>query len=174
MVGPSCYVLSSQDGSHVSIDQQVDDEVSCFIVRYTQRMTAEMAEASNTKSPYKRPRNIAMTKTFSDAVHAADTFASQRFPWKFIHTAQSWRRSLATESQLMFLNKLRPMRKQLTSESISKGKAADMITKVKFGAKGWFRELEASKRKDARHEEQAQRLETLRKREEVRLGPLTH
>ena len=172
MVGPARYVLSTQDGSYVTIDGQTVGGETAFAVTYTQRMSGEMMEANNTKSPFMRPREIASTVAFLDAVHAADTFASQKIPWKFIHAGQGWRRAPATEGQLAFLNKLRPMKDQLTAEMITKGKATDMISKIKFGAKGWFSKLETSRKKEERVLEKVRQVENLRQREQVKVGPI--
>ena len=172
MVGPRRYILSTQDGSYISIEGRSTVEENQFVVSYTQRMSREIMEANNTKSPYMRPRELASSGTFSDAVHAADTFASQKLPWKFVHAGQPWRRYPATEAQLAFLNKLRPMDDQLDADMITKGKATDMISKIKFGARGWFGKLEARKRQDERAEEKLRQLERLKQREQVRLGPV--
>ncbi|KAL9130528.1 MAG: hypothetical protein Q9217_001296 [Psora testacea] len=174
MVGPLRYVLSTQDGSYITIDGSIADGETAFTVTYTQRMSAEMMEANNTKSPFMRPREIASSATFSDAVHAADTFASQKLPWKFIHAGQAWRRAPATDGQLAFLNKLRPMNDQLRADMITKGKATDMISKIKFGAKGWFGKLEVMKKKEERAMEKVRHTQHLRHREQVKVGPIAY
>ena len=172
MVGPVRYILSTQDGSYISIEGHSAAEDRRFIVHYTQRMSKEIMEANNTKSPYMRPRELASSALFSDAVHAADTFALQKLPWKFVHAGQPWRRYPATEAQLAFLNQLRPMDDQLDARRITKGKATDMISKIKFGAKGWFSKLEAQKRQKERAEGKIRQMESFRQREQVKVGPL--
>ena len=119
-----------------------------------------------------RPRVIADPMTFLDAVHVADTFALAKFPWTFIHWGQAWRRTPATEGQLAFINKLRPMADQLTGDMITKGKATDMISKMKFGAKGWFSKLEAEKKRQNREREKIRQLENVRQQEQIRVGPV--
>lgn len=173
MVGPNRYVLSSQDGSYLSIEGVFRREEIAHTVTFTQKLSAEAMEVSSTKSPYMRPRQIAASKTFSDAVHAADTFASSKMPWKVVHAGQAWRRYPATDAQLAFLNKVRPMEDQLTAEEVTKGKANDMISKLKFGAKGWFSNIEAQKRREGRVQEKARQVEDLRQRGQVKIGPVT-
>ena len=129
-------------------------------------------ETFKTKSPYMRPRQVAAADSFSGAVHAADTFAMRRMQYNFVHSGQRWRKLPATEAQLTFLNKLRPRHDPLIADSMTKGKAMDMITKIKFGAKGHFRGLEARKRKGARAENQSLKADMLRRREQVQVGPL--
>ena len=64
------------------------------------------------------------------------------------------------------------MTDQLTEEMISKGKATDMICKIKFGAKGRFSKLEAEKKRQFRASEKMRQLQDVRQREEVRVGPV--
>ncbi|KAL8952841.1 MAG: hypothetical protein Q9222_001276 [Ikaeria aurantiellina] len=172
LVGPNRYVLSSQSGEYLAIETPSASSDPGELVRvwYTQRLSEAAAQSG--KSPFMRPRQIAASETFSDAVHAADTFASSRFPWAFVQHAQAWRKMPATQGQLLFLNKFRDMDDQLKADQISKGKATDLITKVKFGAKGWFGKLEAARRRDGKVQERTQQMVALKQREQVRVGPL--
>lgn len=133
-----------------------------------------MTEAS--KSPWSRPRVVATASTLSDALHAADTFASTKFDRVFIATSSSWRRSPASEGQLQFLNRMRDVTDDnvelLTGDDITKGQAADMITKLKFGARGRFDKLQMKKRRAEREVEKGQKVQAMRERETVRVGPL--
>jgi len=79
----------------------------------------------------------------------------------------------ATEGQLDFLNKLRPMTDQLTPDMLTKGKATDMITKVKFGAKGQFQKLKSINKRQEKGESRLRQAKDMRRREEVRVGPLS-
>ena len=159
------YVLSDQSGDYVTIEAPGSGEE--FSVTYVKRIRdIEQKPGTKAKSPYMRPQVIAKSLGLSDAVHAADTFASKRFPWPFVNHGQAWRKAPATEGQLAFINKLRPMADQLTAEMVSKGKATDMITKIKFGARGWFSEMEDDSKKKHRG------AESLKEREQVKVGPL--
>lgn len=171
MVRQNRYVLSNQSGDYITIESSDSD--AGYSVVYMQKIPElGLGSRSKGKSPYMRPREIATAATLSDAVHAADTFALRRFPWNFVHNAQSWRRAPATNGQLAFLNKLRPMKDQLTADMLTKGKATDMISKIKFGAKGWFNKLEASKKRNERVVEKVRQVDDLRQRELVRVGPV--
>ena len=173
MVRQNRYVLSNQRGDYITIEDS--DSNAAYSVVYMQKIPERdlvPGTGSKAKSPYMRPRQIAKAGTLSDAVHAADTFALQKFPWNFVHNGQPWRKAPATQGQLAFLNKLRPMTEQLTANIISKGKATDMISKVKFGAKGWFNKLEAEKKRDERAIEKVRQVQDLRQREQVKVGPV--
>lgn len=166
-------MLSSQDGEYLTIAmppaEGSQNGLAC--VWYTQKVPDGTRHAGS--SPFMRPRLIAKSETFSDAVHAADTFASSRFPWNFVQHTQKWRKMPATEGQLLFLNKFRDLDDHLTADQISKGKATDMITKIKFGAKGWFGRLEASRKREDRKRDRAREVTGMREREQVRIGPLS-
>ncbi len=133
-----------------------------------------MTEAS--KSPWSRPRVVATASTLSDALHAADTFASRKFDRVFIATSTNWRKTPASEGQLTFLNRLRDVSEDdvepLTKEDITKGQAGDMITKIKFGARGRFDALQVKTRKADREMEKRRKATEMRERETVRVGPL--
>lgn len=172
-VGQNRYILSSQGGSYITIESSNAASTADFSVIYTQKVPERyVSTEAKGKSPYMRPRIIAESGTLSDAVHAADTFALKIFPRQFVHHGQAWRRQPATEGQLAFINKLRPMSEQLSAQMCSKGKATDMICKIKFGAKGWFNKLDAARKRGERAGEKIRQVEELRQRERVRIGPL--
>lgn len=174
-VGQNRYVLSTQSGDYLTIECLDVGSSTRFSVTYTQKVPErDRSPESKAKSPYLRPRVIAESSTLSDAIHAADTFAVTKFPWTFVHKGQAWRSRPATEGQLAFINKLRPMAEQLTGDMMSKGKATDMISKIKFGAKGWFSKLEAEKKRKSRASEKNRQLNEVRQREEIRVGPVAH
>ncbi|EXJ89023.1 hypothetical protein A1O3_02087 [Capronia epimyces CBS 606.96] len=133
-----------------------------------------LSEAS--KSPWSRPRTVATAATLSDALHAADTFASTKFERIFIATSSSWRRSPASDGQLNFLNRMRDISEDgcqpLTEADITKGQAGDMITKIKFGARGRFDKLQVLKRRTERKLEKGRKVKEMKEREIVRVGPL--
>ena len=170
-VGEDRYILSTKSGDYMTIEKDTGDANPNQFGVWLTKKTFETPDWAG-KSPYMRPRQIASSSTLSDAVHAADTYASKAFVWFWISKQQTWRKAPASDGQLKFLNKLRGMNDQLTADSITKGKAIDMIVKVKYGAKGRFSKIEAAKRREARASEKTKQEESLRKREEVQVGPL--
>ena len=159
------YILSSQNGDYIAIDAA--ENCNGYVVNYLQKILEIMPMAERkSKSPYMRPRQIAQAGTLEDAVHAGDTFATQKFPWRYIHHGQTWRKAPASESQLAFINKIRPMQDQLTAEMVTKGKAGDMISKIKFGAKGWFNQMAGERKRKLKQ------ADSLSAREEVKVGAL--
>lgn len=150
-----------------------------------------------TKSPWSKPHRIATAETLPAALSAADTYAATKFERRSILTSSPWRSTPASPSQLDFLNKLRavsahspsPKLKNshreesdhnndnqelqdfppLTPDDLTKGQAGDMITKIKFGARGRFEKLRVQRTKI---EKARERFEQLRSREVVNVGPL--
>jgi ATP-dependent helicase IRC3 len=131
--------------------------------------------SAQSKSPLSRPRTVATASTFTAALHAADTFAATKFERLFINTSSSWRKQPASQGQIDFLNKLRSVDAAnegeglLTPDDLSKGQAGDMITKIKYGARGRWKGMMVERRKVERKMAVVRRL---RERESVRVGPL--
>ena len=104
-----------------------------------------------------------------DAVHAADSYAAETYPYALITRNQAWRRGVPTEGQLKFLNQFRDADRKLTETDVTKGKATDMITKPRQGARGRFATIDANRR---RREKQVLADEQRTAREKVSIGPL--
>lgn len=164
-VGRNRFVLTALDGEYITIEL-AEGSSTQYRVFHTRKIEEP---GPKTRSPFMRPRQIAKSSTFSDAVHAADTFATEKYPWPLIARAQRWRNLPATDGQLAIINKIRDMDHQLTPKDVSKGRANEMITKIKFGARSRFNQLEAARRKEVK----ASSLETyMQQREQVRVGPM--
>lgn len=167
LVGENRYILSAMTGDYVSIEQTKNSDTEYRVI-FTRKIP-KMGQ--KTKSPYMRPREIATSDTFYGAVHAADTFASDKLPLALISHNQPWRKHPASDGQLAFLNKFRDMDDQLTRDDVTKGKAMDSMTKIKFGAKGRFGKLEAGRKKKIKDDDKVERIARMRQKEEVKVGP---
>lgn len=163
------YILSNSNGSYLKIEPTVKEGIT--EKEYSITETVALSRAIS-KQPFMKPRKIAKAITLADAIHAADTFAQKKYPVQFIQRHQPWRTKPATDGQLAFLNKLRPKDEQLTPEELTKGKAGDMITKVKHGARGRFANLEADRRREGRIRLKVEQERALKDRENVSVGPL--
>ena len=163
------YILSTASGAFLNLERIFDKakNETTYVVRETRPLPIMSGQA-----PYMAPREIVRSEKFVNAVHAADTYAKEKYPFRFISRHQPWRSGPATEGQLAFLNKLRPKGDPLTTGSITKGKAGDMITKIKHGARGRFANLEAQKRREGRARLKTEQEHALKEREHVRVGPL--
>jgi ATP-dependent helicase IRC3 len=152
------FVLATQNHGFLRIQKQ-DDKYS---VKYTPRLWRG-------SSPYAKPREIIQDAlTFEDALHGADKFAEATFnPLIFIEKYAPWRKAPASEAQLQFLNRFRTEDDKLTQDTLTKGRAQDMITKLKFGARGRFDKITAAKRRSAKDLEKVRRMDELKAREIV-------
>ena len=163
------YILSSSSGSYLTI--KIEERK--FLVTYTQKLlkSPELKPGKQT-APYTRPFTIASTSTFEDAVNAADTYAKKKFVVPMILTSARWRRYPATSEQIAFLNKFRDEGKKLEAGGVTKGRAADWITKIKFGARGRLKKMQSETAKAQREQMKHERLEEMQRRAQVRVGPV--
>lgn len=163
------YVLSDSDGSYLKIEKDGER----FSVMYLRKLPAFLVQdGKKHSSPYARAGEIAKAETLENAVRAADTYVRENFnrPWAL--TRAPWRRNPASEGQVDFLNRTREEGKKLRVGEITKGKAADMITKLKHGAKGRMSRIKAEQGRVERERRRDEAWEERRAREEVRVGPV--
>lgn len=163
------YILSNRDGSYIRINRAEDDEQ--YTVLYILRLPREGSSGAK-QAPFARPREIATATTFEDAVHAADTFASEKFPYSYISKSAAWRRGPASEAQVTYINKSRDENAKLDVDKVTKGRAADMITKLHFGIKGRFDKIKQAQKKVEAEQEKNKRLKDQAKNQAVQVGPV--
>ena len=167
--GQDRYVLSGPTGTYLRLETaETSDPTSKVFTAWEVRALPPGVS----KSPFAAPREILTATTFENAVHGCDKYASEIFPHTFISRRMRWRDGPPTQGQLEFLNKLRSKDEQLTAEDITKGKASDMITKLKHGARGRFADYEAGKRRKERKDLGLQKHKERLQRETVSVGPI--
>ncbi|OTA63815.1 P-loop containing nucleoside triphosphate hydrolase protein [Hypoxylon sp. EC38] len=170
-VGPNKWVLSGPNGTYIRLEKKdaSGKDEGKFVASEIRALPSGVS-----KSPYAAPRKLLEASTLIDAVHGCDKYASEKYPRLLIWKHQSWRRGPPTDGQLKFLNKLRGEDNKLEATDITKGKAADMITKLRHGARGHFATLEANRRRKERQESLVQEREkAMYLREKVSIGPLS-
>jgi ATP-dependent helicase IRC3 len=165
--GEGRFILSSNGGHYLAIETLGKDEQS-FHVKHYRRLPSGV----KSKSPYATPKVIAQGDTFEHIVHAADTFAAEAFEFIWISKNQSWRRSQASQTQIDFLNKFRPEEDHLKPKDLTKGKAGDMITRIKHGTKGRFKKAHAKQKSALKIQDRAETLQN-RLQGQIRVGPLS-
>lgn len=163
-VGPDRYVLTGPTGTYIRIEKAGD---LGFVAQEVRALPAGLA-----KSPFAAPRELLRASTLADAVHGCDKYATEIFPHAFISRRMRWRDGPATEGQIKFLNKLRKKEDHLTVDDITKGKAGDMITKLKHGARGRFATLDADKRRRERQNLVLEQMNMRKLNETVSVGPV--
>jgi ATP-dependent helicase IRC3 len=165
-LGESRFVLTTNSGNYLIIEPA--EENDAFRVKFYRRLPSGV----KSKSPYATPRVIAKGESFEHVVHAADTFASEIFEHMWVSKSQPWRRGRASQAQVDFLNKFREDNEQLKPSDLTKGKAGDMITRIKHGARGKYDKATTKRRVEVRARDRAdaarQRLQG-----QVQVGPLS-
>lgn len=161
-VDDSRYVLSTESGE-LSIVRK-DDAFKIIVKRKLPKQTS--------KSPYMKPRPVGQANQFEQAVSAADTFVRANFPHRLVQKNASWRRYPASQAQIDFLNTFRAEEDKLEAGSLTKGQAADWVTKIKHGARGRFREMGREKRRAERVREKREEFARSQEAAIVKVGPL--
>lgn len=164
------YILSAPSGT-ISIRALGTDEPKhsaepspAFDISYVRALP------ESAKVPFAKARSIGTALSLADAIRAADTFAAGVMERIFILRRAEWRKRPASEGQLKLLNKaFSNDGEPLTAADVTKGKAADMLTKLKYGAKKRFSRAMIEKRKSERTQA---KLDDLKRRETVQVGPV--
>ncbi|KAL7627634.1 putative ATP-dependent helicase IRC3 [Parahypoxylon ruwenzoriense] len=165
-VGPNKYILSGPDGSHIRLEKEGEGKFVAWEIR-----ALPLRKAS--KSPFASPRKLLQAAAFDDAVHGSDKYASEKYPHLLISWNQKWRYNPPTDGQLKMLNKFRKKNEELEASDITKGKAADMITKLRHGARSQFATIEAGRRRKEKKILAQEQLKALKLREKVSVGPMS-
>ncbi|KAI1430212.1 P-loop containing nucleoside triphosphate hydrolase protein [Xylaria sp. FL1777] len=168
-VGQHRYILSGPHGTYIKlekVEKKTEDQPE-FVAWEIRALPKGVS-----KSPFAAPRRLLEAVTLVDAVHGADKYASERYPHVLISRHATWRKGPPTDGQLKFLNQLRGENEKLDDTDVTKGKAADMITKMRHGARGRFAMLAADRRKTERRVALQEQEKTMKLRELVSVGPL--
>lgn len=166
------YVLSDKAGSYITIKAIDDRNFVAILTRKLPRFLWEDKKGNAYGSPFARPSEIAKAESLEAAVHAADTYAKEYFTRAYVLTRAPWRKGSATSNQVDFLNRTRAEDEKLSMSDITKGQAADMITKLKHGAKGSLSKMKAAKSKVERERRKGEEWKERLAREQVKVGPL--
>ncbi|KAI1763778.1 P-loop containing nucleoside triphosphate hydrolase protein [Hypoxylon sp. FL1150] len=169
-VGPNKYVLSGPHGTYIRLEK--NDPADGDAVPWAAHEVRALPTGVS-KSPYATPKRLLTATTLADAVHGADKYASEKYPHLLISRRHGWRNGPPTDGQLKLLNALRGQEDKLEPTDITKGKAADMITKLRHGARGQFAKLEAQRRRKDRQSLAREQEEAKQLREVVSIGPLS-
>jgi len=164
-IGDGKFVLTTNSGNYLILEPSEKAE-GWYKAKYYWRLPMEKL----VKSPFGKPRIIAEGESFEHVVHAADTYASEVFEHMWIFKHQPWRATPASRAQVDFVNKFRPEEDHLRPRDLTKGKAADMITRIRHGAKGRFEKASSKQRVENRTKERADLMHR-RLQGQVQVGP---
>ena len=172
------YRLTDSSRSFIAIDKddpkdgdsdETEKGKATFSVRLVEKLPDKKDDPKTKHSRFKRPRLMSQGMLFTNAVQAADTLADKWFVRNMILKNASWRKVPATDGQIAYLNKFREPEEHLTTQDVSKGAAMEWITKIRFGARGRFKEIKAAAVREQRQHAKAQ---GRAQREAVRVGPV--
>lgn len=156
------YVISEKSGNLV-IEQPRGS--STYDVKFFRKLSPRAKSGST----YGRPTEIASRlQDLSNAVSIADAWAKQHFFRPLIERFASWRRKEPTEAQVDHINQYLPESLEITADEVTKGEAADIITKLHNGAKASFAAAMAQNKKTSAEKKATQRLGN----QSVSVGPL--
>ncbi|EPS42372.1 hypothetical protein H072_3654 [Dactylellina haptotyla CBS 200.50] len=149
-VQPGKYVLNTADIGYLSI---IAKPKGGFYATDTRAMPPEFKKKLKFSAPYLRPRTfLEHANTLEDVLHGADTYAA-KYPNMLLRYDVPWRRREPSEGQLEFLAKLtKKTVDEYRQEGLTKGQAADMLTRLKHGAAGLLKSIQTMKRKETRKE----------------------
>jgi ATP-dependent helicase IRC3 len=156
------YILSDSSG-WLALEREKGTDG--FVVRHVMKFKDPVTE----KPTFTKPRHIASGPDLETTVRAGDTFASSKFEEHYISSRKAWRQNPATSSQIQMLNRARIRTEKVSQEGLTRGQAADMITKLKFGGKKRYETMLTQRRKTQKKEEE---MSELRRRTDVKVGPL--
>jgi len=173
-VGEDRYVLCGPDGTFLRLEQVVPKDSSSPMFEAWE--IRALPQGVGRRVPWMNPRKLLSAATFADAVHGCDNYASSAvdlFPFTFILRGAPWRQKEPTKGQLKFLNKIMTRdREPLKADEITKGQAMEMITKLKFGARGRFASYEVEKRKRQKANLIAELEQAVREGDAFEVGPV--
>ncbi|KAJ7634254.1 P-loop containing nucleoside triphosphate hydrolase protein [Mycena polygramma] len=180
--GGDVYVLECLGKGHIRIERVEDEDGEYFQAHYTPAIDGATA-ASLKIVPFLRKRHILKAANLSDAVRGCDTYATAKVVFGqmalgLLRSAR-WRQAPASDTQKQLVAK-RWGKRTFDSDSdaeskaekirtLTKGEAANIITRLKHGAQARYEKKVKVAAKTAQKSEK----ELLRRaREDVRVGPL--
>ncbi|KAF7310867.1 DEAD-box family helicase [Mycena chlorophos] len=178
--GGDLYILECLGKGSVRVEPLESDEGRFFVAHFNPEIDSGTA-ASLKIGRFLRVRRILTAETLQDAIHGCDSYVENKVLYGqmalgILRTAR-WRKAPATDNQKKLVAKRWGKRladsEQVRNEKIAqltKGQAADIITRMKSGAMGRFdKELKVAKKLHQKREKEAKR----REREAVKVGALT-
>ncbi|KAI5785092.1 putative mitochondrial ATP-dependent helicase irc3 [Peziza echinospora] len=138
-IGFEDYILSSKDAM-LRVERGVD---KTYTVTETSGSTwSTFLQQWVKKKPQVLSHDI---PDLEHAIRGADSFAAANYPQYLILHSAPWRKAPATEAQIKQLYKMRP-EGDWERKRVTKGQAADIQTRVKFGRAKWEKVMKLGQR----------------------------
>jgi ATP-dependent helicase IRC3 len=146
------YILAERSG-WITIEKSDREADGPWVVEHVIRLQPLQGEMK-AKLVHTRPRVVARAPDLEQAVHSADTFAGTQFKEVTINTSERWRQLPATDNQIKLLNGRKIREHTITTRDVTRGQAADMLTKLRFGTKSRFLIENKKRKKEAKIREE--------------------
>lgn len=159
------YVLAEKSG-WVTIEKSDEDIDGPWVVEFVQKFQDDVKG----RMVHTKPRVIARAPDLEQAVHGADTFVSGHFNDFAVRASEKWRQAPASQSQLNLLNSKKIRDRIITPRDLTRGQAADMLTKLRFGTKSRF---QSEQKKGKKEEKMRKEFEKQMKQGDIKVGPLS-
>ncbi|OAX44240.1 P-loop containing nucleoside triphosphate hydrolase protein [Rhizopogon vinicolor AM-OR11-026] len=179
--GNDIYILECLGKGYIRIEAVSADEDKPAHYRATfTEATMHIPSAKALKiSPFMRKRLVMTAETLDNAIRGCDTYVAQKvlrgsLALGLLRTAK-WRKAPATDSQKAVIHKRRIKRAldqnaaAETLQNMTKGEAANIITRLKHGAQAHYEKKTKEAKKTSQLAEKERRR---RERETVQVGPL--
>ncbi|KAG6842252.1 hypothetical protein C0991_000222 [Blastosporella zonata] len=182
--GGDVFVLECMGNGYIRVELTDNSEGTIFQAHYTPAMFDKATAISLKVSPYLRSRHILSAETLGDAIRGCDTYVTNkiaqgpRLTAGLLRSAR-WRKMPATDEQKTMLQKRwsKPTAEDAgeTSQTekigrMTKGQAANIITRLKHGAK---KRYEKKLKVLAKAASLSVKEQMRRNREVVEVGPLS-
>ncbi|KIJ38480.1 hypothetical protein M422DRAFT_33262 [Sphaerobolus stellatus SS14] len=186
--GGEVYVLECLRKGHIRIEHLPDNDPSkgqpTFQAHFTATIFPEMASGPAAKAPkpalFRRSRKILTASSLADAVRGCDTYAKEQVMYGTLALSMlrsaKWRKTPATPGQIDFIKKRWLKAREETElkdtkfDNLTKGEAANIISRLKHGAHKRYAEKVKA---DAKQIAMIQKEMGRRARAEVKVGLLT-
>ncbi|KAJ7125631.1 P-loop containing nucleoside triphosphate hydrolase protein [Mycena crocata] len=182
--GGDVYVLECLGKGYVRIEPVEDEENGKYFKAFYNPAIDSATAASLKIGPFLRSRQILTAQDLNAAVRASDTYVTAKVVFGqmalgLLRSAR-WRTAPASEGQKVFVAKRWGKRKFYSDsedeskaeriEALTKGEAANIITRLKHGAQARYeKKVKVAKRTAEKSEKESLR----RSREDVKVGPLS-
>ncbi|KAI5121287.1 hypothetical protein M0805_002330 [Coniferiporia weirii] len=178
--GGEAYILECMGKGFIRIEPApTEDGESMYLGQFVEVIPAWESQVGFGKSRFRRPRNVLTAKTLDDAVRGCDKYATSKVVFgglaAGLFRSAKWRKHPASQSQKDMLSKrFESLKKQnmegpVDMANLTKGQAANIITRLKHGAQAHYAKKIKVMLKEAKLTDKELRRKA---REHVAVGPL--
>ncbi|KAH8120198.1 P-loop containing nucleoside triphosphate hydrolase protein [Phellopilus nigrolimitatus] len=178
--GSDIYVLECMGKGFIRIEPDIDDDgEKVYHSHYAEAAPEWESQGPFKPARFRKPRKILTASSLDDAVRGSDKYATAKVVFgnlvSGLFRTAKWRTAPASKSQREMISKrsnsakIEHLKTSTDFESLTKGQAANIITRLKHGAQARYAKKVKLALKDAQSADKEKRR---RAREHVAVGPL--